>query len=322
MSDPDRARGRLKAHLADAHAIEVQARVQMRRAPRMAGDAQLARDFEDHLTQTDEHERQVRAALAQHDASPSRIKDLAGCAGGWAMAIFPALNPDTPGKLAAHAFSYEHMEYAAYMLLERETAAAGDESLAELARRIGAQEREMAQRIADRFDGVVDVALQDAGADDIDRRLVAYLRDAHAIEGQAEQLLALGQWIAGRWPLGKALSRHLDETRDHRRGVADRLRARGAEPSTAQDLALRAGAVGLGAFFAVQPDTRLKLAGFTYAFEHLEIASYELLRRVAERANDEQSAALAERILGEERAAAEALVTTWDDLARASVGAA
>lgn len=322
MSDPDRTSRRVAGHLADAHAIELQARVQMRRAPRMAGDAQLARAFEDHLTQTEEHERQVRAALAEHGASASRIKDLAGCAGGWAMAIFPMLNPDTPGKLAAHAFSYEHMEHAAYALLEREAAAVGDEPLAALAQRIGAQEREMAQRIADRFDGVVDASLEQAGADDAGRQLIAYLRDAHAIEGQGEQLMSVGAWLAGRSPLGEALSRHLEETREHRRSVADRLRARGSGPSTAQDVALRAGAVGLGAFFAVQPDTRLKLAGFAYAFEHLEIASYELLRRVAERADDEQTVAVAERILGSERAAADALTATWDELARASIGAA
>lgn len=34
---------------------------------------------------------------------------------------------------------------------------------------------------------------------------------------------------------------------------------------------------------AAQPDTPPKLAGFAYALEHLEIGSYELLRRVAER---------------------------------------
>jgi hypothetical protein len=80
----------------------------------------------------------------------------------------------------------------------------------------------------------------------------------------------------------------------------------------AQNTALRLGAVNLGVFFAAQPDTPVKLAGFAYAFEHLEIAAYELLRRVADRAEDAETAAVAERILADERRAAERVAATWD----------
>ena len=54
----------------------------------------------------------------------------------------------------------------------------------------------------------------------------------------------------------------------------------GAEPSRFQDLAMRGQAINFGAFFQAQPDTTAKLAGFAFAFEHLEIAAYEQLRRV------------------------------------------
>jgi ferritin-like metal-binding protein YciE len=56
----------------------------------------------------------------------------------------------------------------------------------------------------------------------------------------------------------------------------------------------------------------VKLAGFAYAFEHLEIAAYELLRRVAEHAGDADTTAVALRIAGEEQAAAERIAATWD----------
>jgi ferritin-like metal-binding protein YciE len=68
----------------------------------------------------------------------------------------------------------------------------------------------------------------------------------------------------------------------------------------------------MAAFFAAQPDTPVKLAGFAYAFEHLEIAAYELLRRVAERAGDAETATMAARIADEERAAARRIADTWD----------
>jgi hypothetical protein len=66
---------------------------------------------------------------------------------------------------------------------------------------------------------------------------------------------------------------------------------------------MRIGGLNIGAFFAAQPGTPAKLAGFAFAFEHLEIAAYELLRRIAERANDGATVAAAERILaaGEQR---------------------
>jgi ferritin-like metal-binding protein YciE len=70
--------------------------------------------------------------------------------------------------------------------------------------------------------------------------------------------------------------------------------------------------VNLGGFFGAQPDTPAKLAGFAYAFEHLEVAGYELLARVAERAADAETVAVAKRIAAQEEAAAERIVATWD----------
>jgi ferritin-like metal-binding protein YciE len=72
-------------------------------------------------------------------------------------------------------------------------------------------------------------------------------------------------------------------------------------------------------FFQSQPDTPAKLAGFAFAFEHLEIAGYELLGRVADRAGDAETVALAERIAGEERAAAGRIAGTWDAALDASL---
>jgi ferritin-like metal-binding protein YciE len=310
--------------LADVHSIEVQALVQMEHAPRIAGDPELARVFSVHLEETREHERLVREVLARRGAASSTLKDLAGRVGGWAMLVFARVNPDTPGKLAAHAFSYEHMEQAAYELLARAAQRAEDPALVALAHRIGGQEQAMAERLADTFDQAVDASLRHKAAAQLDDDVVGYLQDAHAIETQALQLLRAAPAIAGAEPLAAAFRDHHAETREHRRMVEERLQAHDAHPSRLQDAALRIGGLNIAAFFAVQPDTPVKLAGFGYAFEHLEIAAYELLRRVAERAGDTETARVASRIADEERAAAERIGGLWDvamDAALQNVGA-
>src|SRR5215212_4444193 len=99
----------LAKYLADVHSIEEQALAQLRLAPRVAGDRELER----------------------RHAKPSAVKDIAGRVGGWGMILFARANPDTPGKLAMHAFSYEHMELAAYELLRRIADLGGDPAVSE-----------------------------------------------------------------------------------------------------------------------------------------------------------------------------------------------
>jgi ferritin-like metal-binding protein YciE len=291
----------LVKHLTDVHSIEEQALVQMRRAPQIAGDPSLAHVFELHLGETERQEERVRERLEAHGAAPSTAKDLAGKAGGLGMVWFAKLNPDTPGKLTAHAYSYEHMELAAYELLERVASRAGDEETVAVAREIAAQEAAMAERLAGKFDVAVEASLREVTPDDLGEQLDKYIADARAIEQQSISLLEGGQKIAGDDELARLFAEHLAETRDQVRLLEKRLDARGASHSRLQGAALFAGGIGMGGFFGAQPDTPAKLAGFAFAFEHLEAAAYELLERVARRAGDEETAAVAERILGEER---------------------
>jgi ferritin-like metal-binding protein YciE len=302
----------LTKYLTDAHSIEEQALVQMERAPGMAGDTELSRIFSEHLEETKEHERAVRQALNLRGAQPSTVKDVAGKLGGWGMVLFAKLNPDTPGKLVVHGYSYEHMELAAYELLRRIAERAGDEHVRLLAERIGSQEHAMADRVAERWDRAVDASLREKSADDLAEEVVKYLRDAHAIEAQALQLLEAGPKLAELEELATVFREHLEETREHQRLIDARLEELGSGPARFQAGALRTGALNLGAFFKVQPDTPAKLAGFAYAFEALEIGAYEMLSRVAQRAGDEQTEALAQRILGDELQARESIASTWD----------
>lgn len=297
----------LTKYLTDAHAIEEQALIQMRGAPLIAEDPEIAQAFKQHKAETEGHEGSIRARLEARGASPSRIKDVAGLVTGVGFTLFAKFQPDTPGKLVTHAFSYEHLELATYDLLAQVAERAGDAETVRAAQEIRAQEDAMADRLAGLFDRAVEVSLRDQDPDDMTKQLVHYLTDAHALEAQAVQLLSKGQKIAEVPALRETFDEHLTETHGHSQRLEQRLDELGAGPSKLKDAALSLGALNWGLFFGAQPDTPAKLAGFAYAYEHLEIAGYELLRRVAERASDPETAAVATTILAEERAAAEKL---------------
>ena len=160
---PSNLEEQLIQYLTDAHSIEEQALAQLRSAPDAAGQAELARVFREHLTETEEHERLVRSRLEAHDAAPSRVKDIAGKVGGFAFILFAKSQPDTPGKLAGFAFAFEHLEIAGYELLKRVAQRAGDTTTAELAESIAGEERVAAGKIASTFDGAIEASLQAQG---------------------------------------------------------------------------------------------------------------------------------------------------------------
>jgi ferritin-like metal-binding protein YciE len=312
----------LVKYLTDAHSIEVQALAQMRSAPGLASDPGLASAFRDHEAETERHEQLMRDCLERHGASPSRLKDAVMAVGGKGFVLFARSQPDTDGKLATHALSYEHLERASYELLSRVAERAGDSETASVAREIRDEEVAMASRLEAAFDGSVEAALDKHPRSDLGTLLDKYLGDAHALEAQAEQLLSRAPSIGGQDPeLTRLYEEHLEETRGHKRLVEERLSARDASPSRLQDAAMRLGALNWSAFFAAQPDTPGKLLAFAYAFEHLEIGGYEHLRRVAQRAADQETVALVGRILPEERVAADRFAGQWDRGVEASLAA-
>jgi ferritin-like metal-binding protein YciE len=310
----------LHKYLTDVHSIEVQALAQLKRAPKIAGGGELDEIYAQHERETEDQKRLVEERLEAHDESANKLKDVVADVTGIGMYLFAKFNPDSPGKLAAHAHSYEAMEEAAYEFLFRVAQRAGDDETADVARRILEQEKAMKGRIYDHFDQTVEASLREKDAGDLQEELVKYLADAHAIEAQAIQMLEAAPKIVGDVPqLEKLFEDHLAETKAQQEVVKARLDAHDASPNKLQDAALRLGALNLGGFFKAQPDTPAKLAGFAYAFEHLEIGGYAQLKRVAERAGDSETVRVAERIEAEERAAANAIAANWDLALQASL---
>ncbi|HEY3864534.1 MAG TPA: DUF892 family protein [Solirubrobacteraceae bacterium] len=309
---PSSAAEQVDKYLTDMHAIELQALEQMRLAPRVLEEQSLAQLFAQHAAETETHERLVGDQLSARGVRPSRAKDAAGRVGGWGMILFARLNPDSTGKLVAHAYSYEHMEFAAYELLGRFAERSGAADVAQMARTISAGEQQMAERLHAHWERAAEASLAENDDSDLAGAVSSYLRDARSLEAQSLQLLSGAASVVEVSELVEVLHAHESETREHAWALDERLAELGSGPARAQDGLLRFGGLALPAFFGAQADTAMKIAGFAFAFEALERAGYGLLTLVAKRAGDESTARLAQRIAVEELQAGERLAGTWD----------
>jgi ferritin-like metal-binding protein YciE len=75
------------------------------------------------------------------------------------MGAFFRAQPDTPAKLAAFAYAFEHFAIGAYEMLRRVAKRAGGTETVEVAARILAEEEAAADAIHARFGEALDAAL-------------------------------------------------------------------------------------------------------------------------------------------------------------------
>ena len=148
----------------------------------------------------------------------------------------------------------------------------------------------------------------------LQRKLVEYVQNVHAMEQNI--LLMLDSIIlTTEDPELTAMFRaHKEETRRQERGLNDRLKALGGLglASTGKDLAAIASAQAKGVADLWRPDKPVRNARDAFVTEHLEIAAYEVLERLAERADDPETAELARENRAEEEAMAQRIASNWD----------
>jgi ferritin-like metal-binding protein YciE len=153
----------LVAYLADAHALEQHVDAVLASALRMTDVPEVRGPVEHHKQETERHKALLEQRLEAHGASPSKVKDAGMAIGALGLGVFQRMRSDSVGKLARDAFVAEHLEIAAYEMLERVAARAGDEETAEVARRNKADEQAMAAKIASLWDLAVDLSLKEEG---------------------------------------------------------------------------------------------------------------------------------------------------------------
>jgi ferritin-like metal-binding protein YciE len=149
-------------------------------------------------------------------------------------------------------------------------------------------------------------------ASELEKELVDALADAHAMEKQSLTTLQAAKQAAGDAQLEALYHGHIAETERHLELVEARLEAHDADRSLLKDLGGRISALALGTGVVAQKHTPAKLVAVAYGYENFEVASYELLRRIAERAGDHETIEMCDRILVNERQAVEKLGASFD----------
>ena len=136
--------------------------------------------------------------------------------------------------------------------------------------------------------------------------LVDWLREAHAMEQQAEKMLKAQAERLEHYPqLRTRIEQHLEETYGQQQLLASCLDRLGSSPSTIKDLSAKLVAFGQGMAGMTVSDEVVKGAMAGYVFEHMEIASYTILIAAAKAAGDLQTQRACEQILPQEVAMAE-----------------
>jgi ferritin-like metal-binding protein YciE len=162
MSDA-KLQEKLVEYVQDAHAMEQNVSTMLGSMIATTDDPEIKRMLEDHKRQTEEHERRLRERLDAMGAGTSTVKEVGGVGAALFKGVGDLARADKPGKNARDGYVTEHMEIAAYELLERLAKRAGDGQTAEVARQNLADEREMAKKIDSNWDKFLDLTLATPG---------------------------------------------------------------------------------------------------------------------------------------------------------------
>jgi ferritin-like metal-binding protein YciE len=155
----------------------------------------------------------------------------------------------------------------------------------------------------------------------LQEQLVKHIDEAYAMEQNVLRMLD-GMIETTEDPeIKNELREHKLETERHAERMQQRLEAHSATPSMVKEAGGIAGALLKSTLRVLESteEQRRRAVCDGYATEHLEIASYQLLERIAQRAGDEETAEAARENRQDEEAMAKKLDAHWDKFAELSL---
>lgn len=153
----------------------------------------------------------------------------------------------------------------------------------------------------------------------VNEQLIKHIDEAHAMEQNVLRMLDGMISTTDDPEILRELEHHKMETEGHADRMKKRLTAHGASPSMVKQAGGIVGALAKMPLDMVRGEKAGRNARDGFATEHMEIASYELLKRIAERAGDQETVADCDAIIAEERAFADTIAANWDKFADLSL---
>jgi ferritin-like metal-binding protein YciE len=148
--------------------------------------------------------------------------------------------------------------------------------------------------------------------DKLQQKLIDYIEDAHALEQNVSRMLDSMISTTDDPEISQMLEHHKEETERQEQRLRERLDALGAGTSSRKQAQTIVSALLKGTADQVRGDQAGKNARDGYVTEHMEIAAYQLLERLAQRAGDTETAEVARQNRAEEEAMARKIDANWD----------
>jgi ferritin-like metal-binding protein YciE len=145
-----------------------------------------------------------------------------------------------------------------------------------------------------------------------DEELIKHIDEAYAMEQNVLRMLDSMIETTEDPEMKSALEQHKQETEQQAERLKARLEAHDASPSLVKEAGGIIGALMKGVVDVARGEKAGRNARDGYATEHMEIASYQLLERVAVQAGDEETAEVARKNRAEEEAMAKKIDQSWD----------
>jgi ferritin-like metal-binding protein YciE len=153
----------------------------------------------------------------------------------------------------------------------------------------------------------------------IEEKLVEYIDDAYAMEQNVLRMLDSMIGTTDDPQMKRSLERHRKQTEQQAERLEECLREHGASPSAIKEAGGVIGAMMKSVVDVARGDKVGRNARDGFATEHMEIASYQLLERVARKAGDRKTVAVARQNREEEEAMARSIASKWNKIADLSL---
>src|SRR5215211_660354 len=161
--DDDKLQEKLADYVEDAHAMEQNDLKMIDSMISTTDDPQVKEMLQSHKRETEEHERRLRERLDAMGRGTSARKQVQAVGAALLKGVGDVARGDKAGKNARDGYTAEHMEIAAYQLLDLFLNDAATTETAEVARQNRSDEEQMARRIDQSWDRTLELTLEENG---------------------------------------------------------------------------------------------------------------------------------------------------------------